>query len=119
MNHLEGMIRNTGYDGWLSEDMWVGQPSDMRPKEEFREGYMVKCPGVPGCLLGQVLTIDPDERLAKVAWMSGKQGWWYLKDLVVVGIPTGMKRKFVDQEVGDCFDHKVHGLAMTGVEEWR
>ena len=87
MSYLEGMIPNRGYDGSLSLDLWSRQASDMRAKEEFAPGYMVKCPGVSLCQLGQVMEIDTDERLAKVAWMSGLQGWWYLKDLVVVGWP--------------------------------
>lgn len=91
MSYLEGMIPNRGYDGSLSLDLWSRQASDMRAKEEFAPGYMVKCPGVSLCQLGQVMEIDTDERLAKVAWLSGEQGWWYLKDLVVVGMPVSQR----------------------------
>ena len=93
MNCLEGMIRDRGYGGVESTGMECVRISDMRPKEEFREGYMVKCPGVRMCNLGQVMVVDMDERLAKVAWYSGLQGYWYLKDLVVVGYPTNIARR--------------------------
>ncbi len=85
MSHLEGIIQNRGYVGGLSDDLWVGRPSDMRAKEEFKVGCVVKCPGVQMCRLGQVMQLDSDGRLAFVAWMSGLQGWWYLKDLKNIG----------------------------------
>lgn len=136
MSYLEGMIPNRGYEGSLSLDLWCRQASDMRPREEFAPGYMVKlqctpCSSTcvvsrdngngPACRylkLGQVMDIDVDGRLAKVAWMSGLQGWWYLKDLVVVGMPVS--NRFLSthaerlDEVGDCFGKG--SLAMTGSE---
>ena len=47
--------------------------------------------GVQTCALpisllgyGKILRVDGDNRLGLVEWGSGKTGWWYLKDLVLV-----------------------------------
>ena len=58
--------------------------SDMVPKEEFRRGDRVRCPGGE-CGIGIVLEVEADHRLAKVRW-SRRVGWWYLKDLEVVRV---------------------------------
>lgn len=60
---------------------------DMRPKEEFKPGCLVDCIDRPALHDGRILQVDCDNRLAQVEWGTGHIGWWYLKDLVVVGWP--------------------------------
>lgn len=82
-----GMIRNEGYGG--AGELWIGmKPEDMRPKEEFGIGYLVDCIDRPLLHDGTILQFDADFHLAQVEWSTGHVGWWYLKDLVVVGYPT-------------------------------
>ena len=100
MSYLQGMTHDRGCDGFLTDEDWASRPSDMRAREEFRVGYLVRCPGVSGCLVGQVMEIDADERLAKVGWMSGKIGWWYLKDLKVIGISLLSNEKSITASQG-------------------
>lgn len=69
--------------------VWAGMhPNDMRPKEDFREGCLVDCVDRPQLCGGRLLKIDADQRLGWVEWGSGKDGWWYLKDLVISGWPV-------------------------------
>lgn len=69
--------------------IWNGMhPTDMRPKEDFKIGYLVDCIDRPDLHDGRILQIEADFRLAQVEWSTGQVGWWYLKDLVVVGYPV-------------------------------
>lgn len=85
MVYLDGMIQNRGYGGNCEWDYFLHPAEDMRPKEEFHTGDKVCCPCVKRLGAGVVVEIDPDVRLARVNWQGGYLGWWYLKDLKVIG----------------------------------
>jgi hypothetical protein len=85
MSYLDGMIPNRGYGGNCEWDYFLHPATDMRPVDEIHVGDNVCCPGVGCCQRGVVVMIDADNRLARVSWESWKYGWWYLKDLRVIG----------------------------------
>ena len=107
----------------MNEDSGVGvflsgnRISDMRPKEVFACVAVVRlqCDPCHGCRVerfggkracdvlrnGKVLEIDADERLAFVQWEGEKRGWWYLKDLKILGylFATNVKKTRVPEEL--------------------
>jgi len=66
---------------------------DMRPKENFNPGDVVDCVDRPRLHDGKLIRIDCDNRLGLVEWPDGKTGWWYLKDLVIVGWPMVLNQE--------------------------
>ncbi|HPS41353.1 MAG TPA: hypothetical protein PK040_02030 [Anaerolineaceae bacterium] len=93
MTYIEGMKRNMGYGGNEGSGLECMKISDMLPREEFHTGDRVCCPCVKRLGTGVVVEIDPDIRLARVNWAGGYFGWWYLKDLVVVGYQVEKKNR--------------------------
>ena len=66
---------------------------DIRAREEFSPGCQLCCQGVPVCQSGTVIRIDADGRLAMVDWGCGMVGWWYLKDLKIIGYYLTQRRQ--------------------------
>ena len=95
-----GMYRND--ESSMKGSCWDGmKPTDMRPREEFKTGYLVNCIDRPLLHDGRILKFDCDFRLAKVEWSTGHVGWWYLKDLVVVGWPYSKVKEVVSHGMKD------------------
>ena len=85
------------------------QLEDMRPKEDFRPGCKVDCIDRPALHDGTLIRIDCDNRLGLVEWGTGHTGWWYLKDLVIVGWPMSNNQKSIN--------HEIHGRHEKEVQE--
>jgi len=97
-----GMYGNDEISGKGS--CWDGmKPNDMRPKEDFKPGCKVDCIDRPALHNGKLHRIDCDNRLGLVEWPSGKTGWWYLKDLVIVGYPIFEKEHLTQRHREELF----------------
>ena len=79
------------------------QLEDMRPKEDFRPGCKVDCIDRPRLHDGTLIRIDCDNRLGLVEWGTGHTGWWYLKDLVIVGW-------LISKEFREINNHEKHEI---------
>lgn len=90
---MKGIIRNKGYGGCKGAVMETLRLEDMRAREEFNPGCQVCCPGVQACQSGAVMWIDADGRMAMVDWGCEMVGWWYLKDLKVIGFNITQRRQ--------------------------
>lgn len=108
MTYIQGMIRNKGYGGVESSGLECIRIGEMRPLEEFHEGDRVRCPEVRELHLGVIVKIDADVRLAQVNWMGGYLGWWYLKDLVVVGYAIKLKAKTLSTNYANSSNLEEH-----------
>lgn len=96
MTYLEGMTHDRGCQVVSESGLEVRRLEDMRPKYAFRAGCVVSCEGRPYLGKGRLVGFDCDGRLGYVEW-RGREGWWYLKDLVMDVLPA--PKLFLREEV--------------------
>ncbi|CAK0757002.1 hypothetical protein CCP3SC15_2210005 [Gammaproteobacteria bacterium] len=74
--------------------------NDLRAREELHVGDMVRV--IDQRLDGKILKFDCDGRLAQLETGAGYRGWWYVKDLRVIG--SGQVTHLPLQNIAEVID---------------